>query len=102
MKNLKKTKIIGSVVFTFLLVLLVVVSAVRVDALRTGAVTGDVIGDVTGGDLKCHDISGCTTEAGCGGPGTVFSCDLTCDNGSTVDCPEVEDPDETEPEPLPL
>lgn len=39
------------------------------------------------GDLKCNDITSCTTSAGCGSAGTAEVCVLSCDNGTTVFCP---------------
>lgn len=41
-----------------------------------------------GGDLRCEDIVGCTSSAGCGGPGKVTNCFLECSGGAVIACPD--------------
>jgi hypothetical protein len=73
MKNSKTRKIIGSVLFTLLLVSFLVTSAIKVDALKCG------------GNITCYDI-GCDSTAGCFGGGTGFNCTLHCENGASINC----------------
>jgi hypothetical protein len=36
-------------------------------------------------DLGCRNIS-CKAGASCGGPGTPNGCQITCQNGATINC----------------
>lgn len=72
MKASKPKKIIGYVLLTFLLVSLMVVFAVNVKA----------------GNLACDDLTSCNGKENCGGPGDPLGCDIWCDGGGHIDCPE--------------
>ena len=74
MKTLKPKKIIGYVLLLFLLVSLLVVSVLKLEA----------------GDLGCASLSNCSGRASCNGPGTSTGCEITCEDKSEIDCPEVE------------
>lgn len=42
------------------------------------------------GDLRCADISGCYSNAGCGEPGKVTgTCIIECESGAVIICPSV-------------
>lgn len=47
-----------------------------------------VAASAPGGNLACSDLTNCTTEASCGGPGTPNECYVVCDNGTTMNCPK--------------
>lgn len=72
MKTSKPKTIIGYVLLTLILVSLVVVFAVKVNA----------------GNLVCDDLTGCTGKLNCGGPGDPSGCEIDCDSGGHIDCPD--------------
>jgi hypothetical protein len=42
------------------------------------------------GDLRCADISGCYSNAGCGEPGKVVgTCIIECESGAIIICPTI-------------
>lgn len=38
-------------------------------------------------DLRCLDLVGCKSNAGCGGPGSPSGCLILCEDGAVVSCP---------------
>ncbi len=42
--------------------------------------------NLTGGNLECSDLTKCKGTAGCGSPGEVNLCVLTCSGGGVVHC----------------
>ena len=49
-------------------------------------VTGSETAIWQANDLRCDDITGCDSTAGCGSSGTDDNCVLDCTNGGTVKC----------------
>jgi hypothetical protein len=74
MKVLKTKKAWGTLLVVLFLVSLVFISTIKMNA----------------GDLGCKDLSNCSGKASCGEPGNNYGCEIECESGPRIDCPEVE------------
>lgn len=71
---MKKYRLIAAVLFF---------SALNIVSYSTRPISAN-----NGGGLKCKNVTGCRSNAGCSGSGTISNCNLSCSpEGELIQCP---------------